>query len=709
MIHLGTQYYRPPFPNSRYWADDMRRMVDSGLNTIQFWVVWGWVEAKPGEFRFDDYDGLVELADKHGLEVVLSTIAAIHPYWIHRVVPGSEMVDNFGHKVVSSNRGECHYGMTPGGCFDHPGVWERMSQFLTATAEHYHRAPNLFGWDAWNELRWNVQADGLVCYCDHTIRRYREWLDAKYGGLEGLNEAWQRRYSSWEDVSPGKLPDRPYTEMMAFQDFVTWRAVQHAYDRYELLKARDQAHPITVHGAQPTVLHGSDSYPIATALHRGNDWGFSDKLDGIGTSSFPKWGGREMDRTDFINRIDFSSSARQGKRVWLSELQGGRSNIGFSVAQSVDAASQQLWVWYGIASGADTILFWCWRDEVFGRESTGFGLAGNDGLAPGRLAAMAKTGGVLREYGELLEAYEPSPAEVGILFSPQSYYLYWSQDGSAQRGLNGIKGYAQALLRRNIPYCIVEENHLEALDGLKLLILPRTVVMDTAVAEALADFVVRGGIIFCESETGAFGSNGLYRYPQDRALTALTGVQEVGRRQVDHGVVKVSLGGTTYTLAASQWLTPMFVQGETGAEPTLLARGLVGRGRMLLCGTYLGDAYLQADTERGRAFENFLVALAANAGVKRPVTVVSPVLLGADFVHVRVGPIPGVTPDGARTMAFVFTPQPDSTVELHFLPGTFGSHVKDILTDAEIPVTHTGAGQRVAVGPTPWGIAVLVG
>ncbi|HHE71137.1 MAG TPA: hypothetical protein ENL34_02495, partial [Chloroflexi bacterium] len=272
MIHLGTQYYRPPFPNRRYWEEDIRRMADAGLNTIQLWVVWAWVEAKPGQFVFDDYDELVALADKHGLQVVLSTIAAIHPYWIHRIVPGSEMVDNFGHKVVSSNRGECHFGLTPGGCFDHPGVWERMRQFLETTARHYHTAPNLFGWDAWNELRWNVQADGLVCYCDYTLNRFRAWLDQKYGGLEGLNQAWERRYTSWEDVLPGKMPNRPYTEMMAFEEFISWRSVQHAYARYEVLRAVDEEHPITVHGAQPTVLHGSDSYPLATALHRGNDW-----------------------------------------------------------------------------------------------------------------------------------------------------------------------------------------------------------------------------------------------------------------------------------------------------------------------------------------------------------------------------------------------------------------------------------------------------
>ncbi len=709
MIHLGTQYYRPPFPNRRYWEEDIRRMADAGLNTIQLWVVWAWVEAKPGQFVFDDYDELVALADKHGLQVVLSTIAAIHPYWIHWVVPGSEMVDNFGHKVVSSNRGECHFGLTPGGCFDHPGVWERMRQFLETTARHYRTTPNLFGWDAWNELRWNVQADGLVCYCDYTLNRFRAWLDQKYGGLEGLNRAWERRYTSWEDVLPGKMPNRPYTEMMAFEEFISWRSVQHAYARYEVLRAVDEEHPITVHGAQPTVLHGYDSYPLATALHRGNDWAFADRIDGIGCSSFPLWGGSEMDRADFFARIDFVASARRDKRVWLSELQGGRSNIGFSVAQSVDPVSQQGWVWGGLGAGADTILFWCWRDEVFGRESTGFGLSGSDGLAEERLAAMKRTGQVLNRYGALLESYTPAPAQVGLLFSPQAYYLHWAQDGTARVPLRGVQGYARALVRHNIPYRVVEENHLDDLKDIKLLILPRAIVMDDSVAERLADFVEDGGVLFSESEVGAFGTNGIYRYPEDRYFAHLTGIREIGRRQCEQAVVTLSVDGRSYVVPCAQWLTPM-VSPETD-EPALMQQADFGSGRILFCGTYLGDAYLEASPAHAAGFERFLVDLTRQAGVVKPVEVVAPQPEGASFVHVKLGTAVEDV-DGTRRprpMAFVLAPDPAQEVTLRFVPGTFGDRVVDILNDRELPVRAQPEGQMVVVGPSVWGISVLMG
>ena len=80
MILLGAQYYRPPFPNEKYWRDDLKKMADSGLNTVQLWVKWAWVEPAPEEFRFDDYDRLVSEADRAGLGVVLSTIAEIQPY-----------------------------------------------------------------------------------------------------------------------------------------------------------------------------------------------------------------------------------------------------------------------------------------------------------------------------------------------------------------------------------------------------------------------------------------------------------------------------------------------------------------------------------------------------------------------------------------------------------------------------------------------------
>ena len=179
---IAAQYYRPPFPQRRYWKEDLDGMVAAGLNALQLWVLWSWVEPEPGVFVFDDYDELVDQAHQRGLGVVLSSIAELHPFWIHRVIPDAHMIDHMGRPVISTNRGEAHQGLTPGGCFDNPQVAQRMGAFLDVVARRYAAAANLLGWDIWNELRWNVQADGLVCFCPHTLAAFRGCLQVKYGG-----------------------------------------------------------------------------------------------------------------------------------------------------------------------------------------------------------------------------------------------------------------------------------------------------------------------------------------------------------------------------------------------------------------------------------------------------------------------------------------------------------------------------------------------
>ncbi|MBI4978802.1 MAG: beta-galactosidase [Spirochaetes bacterium] len=661
MITLGTQYYRAPFPENRYWEQDLKQMKESGLNTVQLWVLWGWVEAKQGTYNFSDYDRLVDIAQKYGLGVVLSTIAEIHPYWIHDAVPGSEMVTNMGVKVVSSNRGECHYGITPGGCFDHPGVWERMQSFIRATAERFGKAPHLRGWDAWNELRWNVNADGLVCYCDNTLATFRAWLEMQYGTLDGLNKAWRRRYSSFKEVMPGKMVGRPYTEMMAFNHFITARANAHAKLRYDTIKTIDKIHPVTVHGAQPSPYYAGDMNAphYVMPLDRGNDWSFVENTDGMGFSSFPKWG--NQDDTTFAVRVSIGASAAtsNNKRMWLSELQGGRSSIGFVEPHLVvDAKSQQRWLWNGIAGGADTVLFWCWRDEVFGCESNGFGIIGNDGRRDERVVALKRTGKMLVDHEALLAAYKPLKGSVGVLFSPQTYYLYGAQDGKAGRVFNAMEGYCRALSRLNIPYTVVEEEHLAVLDGIKLLFIPKTMVIAEKTEKVIEAFINNGGTVVCESEFGAFDTAGVYRYPEDRFITRLTGIREIGRRNLPKGNTKnkdlpapaaYTINGIKASLFPAQWITPLTGSGTVLArhdEGALALETQCGNGRVIMIGTYLGE-----NNRDSLEMERFIGAIVAGAKIAAPVSVQSPVPSGRNFVQI----IAGKSSD--KRVVFVFFPR----------------------------------------------------
>ncbi len=706
MIQIGAQYYRPPFPNSRYWQEDMRRMSESGLHAVQLWVKWAWVESVPGEFNFEDYDRLVETAGKHGLGVVLSTIAAVHPYWIHREEPDSEMIDSFGNKVLSANRVECHFGLTPGGCIDHPGIRERMFNFISKTVERYRTTGNIVGWDVWNELRWNVGADGIVCYCPHTMERFHRWLDSRYGGLDGLNRAWQRRYGSWDEIRPGKKAGSPYTVMMAFQRFITWRTTQHAVERYKLVKGLDPERTVTVHGGQPSVMHGDGG--VNTALHRGNDWNMVDEIDGIGTSSFPNW--QCLDIFDYFNRIDCTASAAGEKKIWLSEVQGGRSAAAFSVQEPVRAHQQQKWLWGGISRKAEKILFWCWRDEVFGHESAGFGMSGSDGYAAERLDAMCKTRTIIDKYGDKLDEFAPRRPQTAVLFNPESYYLHWNAETTGETAKNAVLGYCRALARLNIPYLIVEPGHLERLEGIRFLFLPRTGVVDEDLAARLRDFVQEGGTIFCESECGAFSSAGIYRYAEDRFTAELTGYTETGRRKLEGSSVNLKLGDKMFELPAKQWITPM--QGSGGIsmgenhEGELAVKVSAGKGEAILCGAYLGDAYQEGSSRNNPDlapfcgdFEEFVLYLLSEYGV-------TPETRAANGKHGLFHAITGRI--SGNNAAFIFTEDPEESLEITFPAKFFTKTPRDIISGWELQPENTPEHQKLELSQSDWGVFLIV-
>lgn len=618
MVILGAQYYRPPFPDKKRWKEDLDKMKASGLNALQLWVVWGWVESEPGKYVFDDYDELFEEAEKRDLGVVLSTIAELQPYWIHRIIPDSHMVDNMGNKVVSSNREESNQGVTPGGCTDHPEVRKRMGMFLEQTAERYKDYENFLGWDCWNELRWNVNSDGLVCFCDYTLNAFRDWLKSKYIDLDGLNKAWVRRYCSWKDVFPGKLPNRPYTEMMEFEKFLQWRDAQHVKFRYDTIKRVDPKHIITAHGRTPSIFEPGDAQNHA--MNRGNDWELADHLDGYGCSHFPFF--VNIRDEEFGVRIEATRSAAAGKTVWVSELQGGSARHGFKVFPSVQAKPQQRWVWNSYARGAKAVIFWCWRDEVFGKESSGYGLAGLDGFAEERLEAMKKTGSLLSRYNNLIENYQPDQAAVGVLFDANVYNLEWAKDGKAIRAMHSMNGYLTALERIQVPYEVIESNHLEALDNIKVLFMPFPIIVAPETAKRVKEFIDNGGTLLIEGEADAFTALGFYRYPgEEREFAYSLDVEDNGRRVVKQEEMTVEFMGDVFKLRPSDFITPL----KTGVNHTMTEiiskdeegqiTGIVnkvGKGTVIALGSFIGEKYSE---ERYTAFERFIGKIVDAAGL----------------------------------------------------------------------------------------------
>lgn len=610
-MKLAAQYYRPPFPNQRHWSEDFELMKDAGLDAVYLWACWGWIEPAPGHYRFDDYDVLVRGAREAGLEVIINVIAEIQPFWIHRVIPDSRMVDHMGRDVVSSVRRECNVGLTPGGCTDHPEVRERMGAFLAELTSRYAGEAHLLAWDIWNETRWAVNGDGFVCQCAHTLVEFRRWLAAEHTDLDGLNQAWHRRYTSWEDVLPGKLPGRTFTEMMEFEAFLTARANRHMRFRSEIIRSNDPAHLVVAHAANPAT-HAA-SLEFEQAISRGNDWDHADVLDGFGGSLFPAWPQVGLTNTQLGVAIECSRSAAQDKVYWVGELQGGSARGGIQVNESVSGIRQQRWVWTAFGRGAKALSFWCWRDEVFGREASGFGFIGDDGFRDDRLAALRGTRALLDRHRRELDEYRPDPARVAVVFEPTTFQLDWAANGpGCDLAQSSLHGYLESLERLQIPYDVLESSHRESLTDYACIFLPWPLVVNEDLAADLLGWVDAGGVLVTESEVDGYDALGFYRSPEERPFANALGIVSRGRR--------VPAGESLpYRLSFGEGIIPVAEWAEAYATDGVDDIGVFerprGRGRTIALGTFPG---LASRRKASRDFDAFVLDVVGSCGAAPP-------------------------------------------------------------------------------------------
>ena len=339
---------------------------------------------------------------------------------------------------------------------------------------------------------------------------------------------------------------------------------------------------------------------------------------------------------------------------------------------------------------------------MFGQESGGFGLNGHDGLAQERLDAMKKTSRILEENNGLLENYKVTKTKVGVLFSSSCYFMNWAKQGDHQYVQDAIKGYLQSLPRQSIPCVVIEEKHLEKLDGIKILFMPRILITSDATEQILERFVKAGGTLICESECGAFSPEGFYRYPEDRFTSRLSGIREIGRRRLTEKSMAVTIDNTVERIGVTQWITPW--QAATGNvlaycdDGALLTEVSVGKGKLILCSSYLGQAYSQQWTV---GFDRLIRYFVRQADAEPDFEVLSPKPGKDSFVYVKTGQ------SGGKRLFFVFCNEYENKAVLKFKSESLADKLTDIITGTEWSLQTTSNGRQLEVEASDLHLVIL--
>ena len=609
---FGTQYYRAPTPLSVDWKSDLRRIKESGLNTIKIWCIWGWMEPEPGEYRFDETDRLFDLAEEIGLKVVPNTILEVQPFWITRLYPDCNMVNHKGEKIISGLRNECFVGLSPGQCLDYDEINVQAERFLTVLASRYKSSNNLLVWDAWNEIKWAVDGEGLFCYCPATIKKFRNWLGEKYGNLDNLNKAWMRIYSDWEDVFPPKYPRTGYVDMLDWRRFITHKVTKMAEFRVNALKKGDPEHPVMIHTGGSSI-----GYPSQIPIYGVDDWKLSVTADLYGTSFYPNAFMPEPTLSKCALCLDATRSASKNRRFWISELQGGPASNGF-VKEDITPEEQRMHIFSALSKGAKGILFWQWRNERLGIEANGFGLTHSDGSVSKRTQMAKDIANVLNKYSSVLNEASILPSEVAILFDPDTYILNWTIEGAVpdSQGFGSelvdlvdrsIHGYYKAFWDNNIQCDLIHIDDLSEVKNYKILVLPFLFFVERQTAKIIEKYVRDGGTVISDCYLGEFGEhclssvvtpgNGLDKVFQAREMNVVQTeeikIEPIRKDGLFRGFEeKDSLAGYLFENSLHPFSEGKVIANFKDKNPAIV-EARYGKGKSLLFGSLMGAAYLK--------------------------------------------------------------------------------------------------------------------
>lgn len=683
-----------------YWKQDLQQIKDLGFNTVRCWVEWANCEKQEGNYDFTALETLAVLADQVGLKLFIQVYIDSSPEWVGQKYPDGKFVASNGLAVESQ--------ASPGFCFDHPGVREKILCFFSEAAKVVKDKPALYGWDLWSEphiINWaEVYHLGdtrylQFCYCPHTIARFREWLKNKYGTLSALNKAWYRTFQDWEEVEPPRFGTiLSYTDYIDWQHFISDKLAEDLALKAEAVRQVVPDSVITSHSAIPGLL----TQPSWNGTP--DDRKMFDSVDYFGASIYPKhaWTVKPWPIYFRAAGHDFTRSMGiQNEGFYIGELQAGYGVFGLKVSQPVVAADLRDWMWTSIAYGARGVNVYAYYPMSSGYESGGYGLVELDGKITERAEAAGRVARVVTENIDLFLNSFPPEAQVAVLYNPLNHMVGGQQQytGEGQPiGYNNVseslQGVHRAFFETNIPVDFLHVTDLvpQRLKQYKLLIAPFPVMMAQEHIAKLIDYVESGGVLLAEARCGWIDQAGFsYDIYPGAGLHEVFGCRESQLTPLrETSPIKITSSHVCLPLLKpGDVLDALFfeesfdlLKGESrilaefqNGEPAVVYSEF-GRGKAIIIGSFIGSAYHHFQNPNNA---KFFIGLADWLGIDKPVSVL---LKDPESVFVETRIL-----QGKDFKVLVGFNRSEEEVDVEFFVNDLTNEIKavDLETDLELP------------------------
>lgn len=467
--------YNPEQWDPEVHAEDTELMREAGVNLVTLGIFsWAKTEPAPGEYDFTWLDGHMDRLAEAGVAVSLATMTASPPPWLTRLHPETLPVTEDGVRL--------HPGSRQHWCPSSP-VYRRYSVRLAERlATRYGTHPALALWHIGNEYGCHISRH---CHCEVSTAAFRTWLRARYGTVTALNEAWStdfwsQRYGTFEEINtPRKAPSfRNPAQQLDY-----WR-----FSSDELL-ACYLAEKEVLSRITPDVPVTTNFVPIAKTLDL---FSWAPHLDVVAYDSYP-----DPHDPDSLHRTAFSYDVMRGLKggqPWLLLEQAPGAVNWRERNGRKPPGRMRLDSWQAVAHGADSVLFFQWRQSRGGAEKFHSAMVPHGGREARIFREVRELGAELAAHPGLLGS-RPERAEAALLLDWPSW---WALELDAHPSkdvtlLDAALAHHKPLYEASVACDVVPVDG--GLTEYRLLLVPNLYSVSKETAERICSYVRGGGTL----------------------------------------------------------------------------------------------------------------------------------------------------------------------------------------------------------------------
>lgn len=382
-LHLAVDYYPSQWPESM-WEPDIAAMKDLNISYVRINEFdWAILEPEEGVYDFSVLDKTIELLERYDLKAIIGTPTASPPNWLVDNYPSTLFVDVTNTTYTFGSRRYYSFSSSS---------YRELSQNITQVlAQRYGRNPTVVAWQLDNEFG----CHGTVrTYDQDAVKRFRTWLQNKYGTVDAMNAAqgrvfWSNQYQSFDDVLPPYL--KVYTtnelETLDFFTFSSDMVVEFAKEQAQILREHAPEQAITTN----FMMAFTDFNHYHFAKEVGIDFATFDEYPLSGPSQYSWLSDQDLFETLRTGLPDYQAlhhslyrgiaGAAYGDTqgpFGVMEMEPGVLNWNNYRVAPWDGMVR-LWTLETFAASGDIVNYFRWRQVPYAQEQTLSGLHISDG------------------------------------------------------------------------------------------------------------------------------------------------------------------------------------------------------------------------------------------------------------------------------------------------------------------------------------------